>query len=195
MGPSPSPDLHILLQKADAAARRLQRKLRLPHADLDDLRQDLLVDLIRRLPAFDARRGTIGGFVRLILRNHSARIAMRVARERTAWGGPLLSLDVALGHAGTLGDRLGERSGLAAWYEQRSATEAAVERRLDLSRALGALCAKDRALCAGIIQSSVGELANREFGSRTALYRRIGELRFVFTAYGLGRAWDDFRSA
>ena len=44
-------DLQILLHEADIAARRLVRQLRLPRADLDDVRQDLLVDLIARLPA------------------------------------------------------------------------------------------------------------------------------------------------
>ncbi len=44
----------------EAAARRLQRRLRVPVHDLADLRQDLLVDLICGLPGFDARRGSIG---------------------------------------------------------------------------------------------------------------------------------------
>jgi RNA polymerase sigma-70 factor (ECF subfamily) len=37
-------DLAAILGEADAAAARLWRRLRLPRTDLDDLRQDLLVD-------------------------------------------------------------------------------------------------------------------------------------------------------
>ena len=44
----PPGDLRLLLAKADCAARRLQRFLRLPYGELDDPRQDLLVDLIAR---------------------------------------------------------------------------------------------------------------------------------------------------
>jgi RNA polymerase sigma-70 factor (ECF subfamily) len=55
-------DLVAILDETDAAAARLRRRLGLPRVDLDDLRQDLLLDLIRRLPAFYARRGSIGAF-------------------------------------------------------------------------------------------------------------------------------------
>ena len=71
---SPS-DLATLLDETDVAARRLHRKLTLPAADLDDLRQDLLIDLICRLPGFDKRRGTIGAFANIVLRNQCSRIA------------------------------------------------------------------------------------------------------------------------
>ena len=39
-------DLRTLLQEADVAARRLVRKCGLPRADLDDIRQDLLTDIL-----------------------------------------------------------------------------------------------------------------------------------------------------
>ena len=94
-------DLVTLLDEADAAATRLWRRVRLPRADLDDLRQDLLLDLIRRLPAFDARRGSIGAFAGIVLRNQASRIATRLRRERRATGGDLLSLDAAGGDGRT----------------------------------------------------------------------------------------------
>jgi hypothetical protein len=43
-------DLQILLHEATLRHRRLTRQLRLLRAELDDVRQDLLVDLIARLP-------------------------------------------------------------------------------------------------------------------------------------------------
>lgn len=83
MHPPISPaDLATLIDEAALAARRLHRKLVLPAADLDDLRQDLLVDVICRLPGFDARRGSIGAFANIVLRNQSSRIAMRHHRHR-----------------------------------------------------------------------------------------------------------------
>ena len=78
---SPS-DLATLIDETDVAARRLHRKLALPAANLDDLRQDLLIDLICRLPGFDKRRGTIGAFANIVLRNQCSRIAIRHHRQR-----------------------------------------------------------------------------------------------------------------
>jgi RNA polymerase sigma-70 factor (ECF subfamily) len=41
----------------------------------------------------------------------------------------------------------------------------------------------------------VTALAAEGFGSRSALYRRLADLRHVLTAYGLGPAWDDLAAA
>lgn len=177
-------DLVTMLDEADAAAARLRRRLRLPRADLDDLRQDLLLDLIRRVPAFDANRGSIGAFAGIVLRNQASRIAARVARERRATGGPLLSLDEPAGDGTTLGDRLGEADGLSAWHGHCAALEAAIDARLDLARALGALHARDLWLCAAVTQCPVQVLAERGLGSRATLYRRLRELRCALAAHG-----------
>lgn len=181
-------DLATLLDEADAAAARLWRRLGLPRTDLEDLRQDLLLDLIRRLPGFDARRGGIGAFAGTVLRHQSVRIAARVARERRAANGALLSLDAAGTDGRTLGEGLSEADGLAAWHGQDVPPQSAAERRLDLSRSLGALDGEDRALCAALGHCPVRTLAERGFGSRAALYRRIAELRCALTARGLRAA-------
>jgi DNA-directed RNA polymerase specialized sigma24 family protein len=108
-------DLATLIDEADAAARRLHRRLVLPSAKLDDLSQDLLVDLICRLPGFDARRGPIGAFAGMVLRNQSSRIASRVHRHRRAQGGALLSLDAFAGSSGMpISMMLADTDGLAA---------------------------------------------------------------------------------
>jgi RNA polymerase sigma-70 factor (ECF subfamily) len=177
-------DLATLLDEADAAAARLRRRLRLPHAELDDLRQDLLLDLIRRLPAFDARRGSIGAFAGIILRNHASRIALRLRRERRATGGGLLSLDAAGSDGRTLGDGLAEDDGLAAWYGGRVCSVDETDRRIDLARALGALHPRDLMLCAAMVQCPVRGLVGRGHGSRATLYRRLRELRCVLAAHG-----------
>ena len=112
-------DLATLIDESDRAARRLHRKLALPAADLDDLRHDLLIDLICRLPGFDARRGTIGAFAGIVLRNQCARIAIRHHRRRRAQGGTVLSLDAPAGSSvEPLGCLLAESDGLAAWHGQ-----------------------------------------------------------------------------
>jgi RNA polymerase sigma-70 factor (ECF subfamily) len=189
-------DLSTLIAEADAAARRLRRKLVLPAADFDDLRQDLLVDLICRLPGFDARRGSIGAFANIVLRNQSSRIAMRHHRKRRAQGGSLLSLEVPL--AGTrepVGDTLAEDDGLAAWHGQASCAAAATELYHALQAALARLPVEDRRFCAALAHRPVTALAAEGFGSRSALYRRLADLRHVLASHGLGPAWDDLAAA
>ena len=73
-------DIETIIREADAAAQRLRRKLCLPVCEREDLGQDLLVDLLRRLPAYDPSRGSIGAFANIVLRNQSSRIAMVAAR-------------------------------------------------------------------------------------------------------------------
>jgi len=194
--PSTPADLSTLIVEAEAAARRLRRKLVLPAADLDDLRQDLLVDLICRLPGFDARRGSIGAFANIVLRNQSSRIAMRHHRQRRAQGGRLLSLDAPLpGSRVPVGETLGEADGLAAWHGQPCCAATATELQHDLQTALARLPADDLRFCAALAHRQVTALAAEGFGSRSALYRRIANLRNVLTAHGLGPVWDDLAAA
>lgn len=181
-------DLAALIDEADAAARRLHRKLALPAADLDDLRQDLLIDLICRLPGFDERRGSIGAFANIILRNQCARIAMRHHRQRRALGGTVLSLDAPVaGSSEPLGCLLAEANGLAAWHGQNRDTQTDIQIREAVHSVLARLPEADRRFCCA--------LAAEGFGSRSVLYRRIAELRPILTAYGLGSSWADLAAA
>ncbi|WP_084861267.1 sigma factor [Salibaculum halophilum] len=192
---SPS-DLATLIDEADRAARRLHRKLALPAADLDDLRQDLLIDLICRLPGFDKRRGSIGAFAGIVLRNQSSRIAIRHHRRRRAQGGTVLSLDApTAGFVEPLGSLLAETDGLAAWHGQDRDMQTDIQTREAVQSALAHLPEGDRRFCCALAHRSVTALAAEDFGSRSALYRRLTDLRHVLTAYGLGPAWDDLAAA
>ena len=110
---------------------------RLPRADLDDLRQDLLVDLIRRLPAFDARRGSIGAFAGIVLRNQASRIATRLRERRaTEATSSRWTRRAATGPPGRPARR-GRRALRLVRRLRRSGGDD--RRRIDLARALGAL--------------------------------------------------------
>jgi DNA-directed RNA polymerase specialized sigma24 family protein len=179
-------DLSLLLTEAEAAAARLRPRLPLP-VDHDDLRQDLLVDLLRRLPAFDPARGGLGAVAGRLLRNRAMDIAALVARERRAAGGTMLSLDATNGDGTSLSDRLSDEDGLAAWFGSQAAA-ATAERRIDLGTAVERLEHRDRALCLALVHNSVDQLVDRGFGSRAGLYRRLHDLRLTLIAYGLRAA-------
>ena len=190
-------DVRQLIAEADAAAARLGRRLGLTtRADLDDLCQDLLLDLVRRLPSFDPARGSLGAFANIVLRNQSSRITMRHSRQRRAQGGDMLSLDAPL-RAGSipLCCLLTEADGLAAWHGQDRTALAECDDRHALQTALSQLAAEDRRLCAALSHRPVAALVAAGFGSRSALYRRLANLRHVLTAHGLGPAWDDLAAA
>ena len=192
MHPPLSPaDLATLIDEAAVAARRLHHKLVLPAADLDDLRQDLLVDLICRLPGFDAQRGSIGAFAGIVLRNQSSRIAMRHHRQRRAQGGTMLSLDMPVAD-GTepLGCLLAEADGLAAWHGQDPCATGDAELRHDFARALGDLSEDARSLCAALGTCAIAEIVGQTGISRSALYRHIARLRLDLAMRGLGARWD-----
>ena len=189
-------DIETIIHEADAAARRLRRKLNLPHCDREDLGQDLLVDLLRRLPARDPARGTIGAFANIVLRNQSSRIAIRHHRQRRAQGDTVISLDAPVS-AGTepLGCVLAEADGLAAWHGQdRSAVDDA-ETHHDLARALGGLSEDTHGLCAALGTCAVPEIVSRTGISRSALYRHIARLRLDLAMRGLGAEWDGSKAA
>ena len=189
-------DIETIIREADAAARQLRRRLQLRISDREDLGQELLVDLLRRLPAFDASRGSLGAFAGLILRNQSSRIAIRHHQKRRAQGGTVLSLEVPLaGERDPVGATLTEADGLAAWYGQDRTALDDCEDRHALEAALSHLPDNDRRLCAALVHRSVAALLAEGFGSRSALYRRLANLRHVLIAHGLGPAWDDFRAA
>ena len=108
----------------------------------------------------------------------------------------MLSLEVPLaGAREPVGDTLTEDDGLAAWHGQTCCTAAVTEIHHAMETALARLPAEDRRFCAALAHRRVTALAAEGFGSRSALYRRLADLRHVLTAHGLGPAWDDLAAA
>jgi RNA polymerase sigma-70 factor (ECF subfamily) len=191
-----SNDIETIIREADAATGRLRWHLQLPTCDREDLGQDLLVDLLRRLPAYDPSRGSIGAFAGLILRNQSSRIAIRHRQVRRAQCGTLLSLDAPIaGGTEPLGCLLAEADGLAAWHGQNPSAADDADLRHDLARALGDLPEDARTLCAALGTCAIAEIVDRSGTSRSALYRHIAQLRLDLAMRGFGAQWDGSRAA
>jgi RNA polymerase sigma-70 factor (ECF subfamily) len=183
-------DLQLLLLEADSAARRLVRRMRLPHTELDDIRQDLLVDLFARLPAFDPKRGSLGAFAGIVMANRAARLAHKVKRECRLYGAVPTSLDETLpdSDGATRGDLFSQGEGLSAYFGQPVDAFAEVERRLDVERGLGALDPNDSRLSAALSQSNIDELVDLGHAARSTLYRRVKNIRLALLAAGLKAA-------
>lgn len=177
------PDLRILVEEADLAAHRLVRQFSLPRADLDDVRQDILLDVLSRVSAFDPQRGTLGAFAGTIARHRATRIANRVRRERSLFGFNHRSLDDP--RFEMLGEAISSSDGLAGLHGAVDEPHQRVEITQDVRRAAASLPRRLRPLCR-LLQHTTPSSAQRTSGlSRATFYRRLREIRLLFLVEGL----------
>ncbi|MDB5407742.1 MAG: hypothetical protein JWL84_2654 [Rhodospirillales bacterium] len=181
-------DLNHLRREADLAAARLVRRFRLPHHERDDLRQDLLLDLILRLKSFDPTRGSLGAFAGRIVAHRAARLAARIRRDRGMFAPVSLDDPTPDTEGTTVGDATAECSGYLAMMGQPTEGFASADRRLDLDRALGTLRRSDLALCGRLTHRTPTELSEEGLGSRANLYRWVHEIRLRLMTAGLSTA-------
>lgn len=182
------PDLTPAYRLADAAARSLRRSLRLPAQDVEDLRQDLLVDLLARIHAYDSAKGEFGAFARVCIRHAAARLAAKIKRERAARHPANLDDLVPNSDGLTVADTIAADQGYGAWCGQQTDAIAALERRLDLERASASIHPADYRLCSALSQNTPHELGAKGEIPRARVYRRIREMRLRLLAAGIGSA-------
>lgn len=182
------PDLAPAHHLAGVAASALCRSLGLPPEDREDFRQDLLVDLLTRLPAYDPARGEFGAFARVCIRNAAALIAGKARRHRAARHPRSLDDVVPDTEGLTLGDTIAEADGYGAWCGQSTDAIGALERRLDLERAAGAIAPEDYPLCAALSAHTPHEFGEQKTMPRMRIYRRIREMRLRLLAAGIPSA-------
>lgn len=179
----PPTDLQILLQESAIAARRLVRQLRLPQADVDDVRQDILLDLLSRLNAFDPQRGTLDAFAGVVARHRATRIANRVRRERGVFGFSHASLDDP--RLSALSEVVSNDGGLAGVFGAVDETHQRIDLVRDVRNAKFRLPRSLRHLCTSL-QSDTPSIAQQASGlSRATFYRRLREIRLSFLVDGL----------
>lgn len=176
--------VRVGLAAANHYASRLARSLGLPASDIADLRQDLLLDLVRRARLFNGRAG-LATFADLVSRHASHDLADRVMRDRRRHGG---SLDDLI----RVGDALLPRHAVLAeadGWNGGADPVAATEQRLDVERFLAALPARLRRLCALLACEDVADAQRLSGLSRSRFFRDIADLRMRLTAIG-GTPWD-----
>ena len=176
-------DLAVLWYEADRAAARIVRRFSLPAADCDDLRQDLLVELLVRLHRFDPGRGTLGAFVGIIIQHHAARIAARLRRNRARFATISADEPIGGGDGLTLLDTCAEDDGYLAWMGSTTSSITVLEDRLSMNRALNTLSPTHIRLCAELVTGSAG---GEEGPSRATTYRHLHEVRLQLLAAGIG---------
>jgi DNA-directed RNA polymerase specialized sigma24 family protein len=157
---------------AHRCARRIGRSLRLAASDIQDIRQDLLLELVRRAPRFD---GQIPwpAFARLVIRHAAQDAADRWSRHRRRHGGSLDGIERA------------DEEGLAAWWAGGVAGPGALHRRLDIQRFLEGLPERLRRLCHLLAHEDRADALAKSGLSRSEFFRQLHELRMRLRAFGI----------
>ncbi len=179
-------DLCVLLREATMAARGLVRRLGLPGHEQEDLRQELLVDLIARLKWFDPARGTLNAFANVIIRHRAGRLAKRINIERAIFAPTSLKESSAHDpNVASAFDSVMEAHGYIPGLAHPHDRFATIDRRLDLGRALGKLRPRDRNLCVKLAEQTPAELSRSGTFSRATLYRRLKDIRLRLLVEGI----------
>ena len=134
--------------------------------DWEDLRQELLVDYVRRQARYDPARGHQRGFVSAVLRNHMAKLAAASNRAR---------IDSALPHS------IPDQSTYAT-----SLIESELQLHIDVQKVLAQLPDHLRTLAIQLAHGMSPMEVCRESGiSRSCIYRWIHRIRCAFDAAGI----------
>ncbi len=159
------PDWRLIAIKSQWLAHRLL----LPRWESADLELDLFAEVLRRLPRYDPARGDAAAFVRLLI-NHAASTVLRHrSRRRVAQS---VCVDVDSGE-------------LACVVDERVPESDRLMLSLDVDRVLSELPVPLRRVAESLKTHSVTAAARSLGCSRSELYRKIAELRCVFTASNL----------
>jgi DNA-directed RNA polymerase specialized sigma24 family protein len=178
-------NFNILLHEADAGAKRLARRFDLSTHDRDDIRHELLVDLLVRAQAFAPSRGSLGAFAGTIIRHRSSRIGHRIRRENRFFA----DMPKSRTFTDAEGAQIDSPQENAERTHENLTNEAAiVETRIDLQRALASLSSSDIGLCGALIDHTPTEISRSSGRSRASIYRAIKKIRTHIVDSGISIA-------
>jgi len=167
-------------------ARQLARSRPFHPSDIEDLEQELMLDLFRRLPAFDPTRASRNTFTDRLIENRAASL-IKAARARKR--GPDIkheSLQAVVsdetGGRLELGDTIPAENGL--WAAGDRGWDEAIELRHDLARAIRRLPPRLASLCARLATDTVTEVSRDTGMSRPSVYDAIARVRKAMTDGG-----------
>jgi RNA polymerase sigma-70 factor (ECF subfamily) len=155
-------------------ARQIVSRSGFSSADVDDIEHDIAIQVLRRLPKFDPAKADGARFVRLLLAHAVSTVLRDRRRQKRRVPVPL---DAVV-------RKVGQRAGEPVDAESGAAIEE-LTLTLDVAEVLATLPRKLRRVAETLKTHSVTAAARRLKLSRTAVYRRLAELREAFAAAGL----------
>jgi len=170
-------------------ARQLARTEGFAAQDIEDIRQDLIVDLLERLPKFDPAKATCNTFVARIIERKVAKLIRDRNCEKRDPRREECSLNECIddGEGGSVehiqtiaAEEADRRLGRQARSDQETA-----ELALDVEAVLKRLPDNLRRLCELLKTGSIADAARAMGVPRTTLHDHVKKLRQVFEAAGL----------
>ena len=166
-------------------ARQLIGKAGFTRSDVEDIEQDLALDLLERLPKYDASKAAETTFVARVVERKISKLLRHRAQERRYYGRVSCSLDDLVED----GDgRSIARSGIIGGAQPGDAAcgaDEATNRRHDVSRVLDRLPEDLRGIAERLRTRTVMETAKDLGVPRTTLYGAVNRIRTVFEEAGL----------
>lgn len=180
--------LPTLQAAADHHAGRIARKLHLSLDDREDVRQDILIEMIVRLGKFDVEKAALATFIDLLARHGASAVARRCRAQQRLLRAALSLDDEADPMARRLARTLSAEQGLGLAAGAPADAVVRVELSRDVRQIVAALAPELRSICA-MLQAHPTEQACRASGlSRATFYRRFRDIRLRFLLAGRAAA-------
>jgi RNA polymerase sigma-70 factor (ECF subfamily) len=160
-----------ILQQASIQASLMVATAGFRQHDFEDLRQEMVLDCLRRSPKFDPSRGDWRGFVRGVVRNHATVLVTRMHRSVRR---EVLAEDL---ESDVPGD------GLGASHQHE--IEAGLQMSLDVERVLSGLPPQLQNLALLLTDLPMLEAGEKTGKSRSRVYQMTRQLREAFARAGL----------
>jgi len=155
----------FVIQQAEIRASRMVGNYGFTRDDWEDLRQELLLDYVKRRPRFSPDRGDHRGFAYGVLQNQAAKLA--AGKRRT---GPL-----------------SQPNPEADWSSSVS-SNGDIDFRLDIQAVVSRLPIHLRILARQLSEMDPADVRRQTGRSRSRLYQWIAEIRAAFIEAGLAPA-------
>jgi len=159
-------------------------------SDIEDIRQTLMLDVLRRADRFDPLRGSENQFVSTVVRHGIARIVERRLTAKRGSGYATVSLDEEFQNIGgksfTLHDVVDKHTYLSITKGPFETTVNRLDIQIDLDRALAGLPRGLRELATRLMTSTPSEIARDTGIPRTTLNGLIAKLRSRLLINGFG---------
>ena len=165
-----------IFQQASCRASLLVTSAGFRSDDWEDLKQEMVLDVLRRSPKFDPARGDWQGFVRGVVRNHAAVLVMRERRRAPEILGDDLMNREDASDADSL-DVLDKRASLGVVD--------ALHLSLDVRQVVESLPAHLQALAVLLVQMPVQDVCRHTGKSRSRVYQMTRQIREAFVRAGV----------
>jgi len=172
-------------------ARQLSRNQALSASDVEDIEQNLMLDLLGRMPAFDPSKSSKNTFIARVVENHAATLVKAARAEKR--GAQIIHESLhsvihdGVGGPVELGDTISTESGL--WHATGRDWDEVADLRHDLAHAMGDLPSNLVTLCRRLAVGTVTEVSRATGKSRPSIYDGIAKIRASLKKTG----FDDYR--